>query len=34
MPLAEGQLLGGALIVTSRRNHVMPLAALVWDRHK
>jgi len=32
MALGTGIALCGVLIITLRRNHVMPLAALVWDR--
>ncbi|WP_134494835.1 DMT family transporter [Microvirga pakistanensis] len=32
MALGTGIALCGVLIITVRRNHVMPLAALVWDR--
>jgi len=32
MALGTGVALCGVLIITLRRNHVMPLAALVWDR--
>jgi O-acetylserine/cysteine efflux transporter len=32
MALGTGMALCGVLIITLRRNHVMPLAALVWDR--
>lgn len=34
MALGTGIALCGVLIITLRRNHVMPLAALVWDRFR
>jgi O-acetylserine/cysteine efflux transporter len=34
MGIGTGIALCGVLIITLRRNHVMPLAALVWDRQR
>lgn len=34
MALGTGIALCGVLIITLRRNHVMPLAALIWDRFR
>jgi drug/metabolite transporter (DMT)-like permease len=34
MAIGTGIALCGVLIITLRRNHVMPLAALVWDRQR
>ena len=34
MAVGTGIALFGVLIITLRRNHVMPLAALVWDRQR
>jgi hypothetical protein len=34
MAVGTALALCGVLIITLRRNHVMPLASLVWDRSR